>query len=163
MKTIKESILSSTKSGKSGLEGELFIEKMNALNSLNYKLRKKGYKDIVGEDLFGNKVEVGDLVYMIPDPEQASRMSQIPWYNTFGIVVKLDESNEEIEVIYSIKYKEWHDSEEEFKSGKLTLDEIMNSYSLSRHLFNICLPESSKIILIKSAKDVSPNTLKNIL
>jgi hypothetical protein len=107
MKTIKESILSSTKSGKTGLEGKLFIENIKALSSLNYQLRKKGYKDIVGEDLFGNKLEVGDLVYMIPNPEQASRMSQIPWYNLFGIVMELDKSNEEIKVVYGRK-DEWY-------------------------------------------------------
>lgn len=162
MKTIKESILSSTKSGKTELEGKLFIEKMEALSSLNYKLRKKGYKDNVGEDLFGNKVNVGDLVYMIPDPEQASRMSQIPWYNSFGIVIKLDESNEEIKVVYG-RNDEWRNKEEEIKNGNLSIEEILDSPSLTGRLLNVCLPESSKIILIKSAKDVSPNTLKSIL
>jgi hypothetical protein len=162
MKTIKESILSSTKSGKTGLEGKLFIENIKALSSLNYQLRKKGYKDIVGEDLFGNKLEVGDLVYMIPDPEQASRMSQIPWYNLFGIVMELDKSNEEIKVVYGRK-DEWYKREEEIKSGKLSVDEILDNSSLIYKLFDICVPESSKIILIKSAKDVNSNTLKSIL
>jgi hypothetical protein len=162
MKTIKESILSSTKSGKTGLAGKLFIEKMEALSNLNYQLRKKGYKDNVGEDLFGNKVGVGDLVYMIPDPEQASRMSQIPWYNLFGIVIELDNSNELIKVAYSRK-DEWHNKVEEIKNGKLSFDEILDHPSLLMSLINYCVPESSKMILIKSAKDVSPNTLKSIL
>ena len=162
MKTIKESILSSTKSGKSGLESKLFIEKMEALSSLNYKLYRKGCKDTVGEDLFGNKVSVGDLVYMIPDPEQASRMSQIPWYNLFGIVIKLDESNEEIKVVYG-RNDEWRNKEEEIKNGSLSIEEILDSPSLTGRLLSVCVPESSKIILIKSAKDVNPNTLKNIL
>lgn len=162
MKTIKESILSSTKSGKTGLEGKLFIEKMEALSSLNYQLHKKGYKDSVGEDLFGNKIEVGDLVYMIPDPEQASRMPQIPWYNSFGIVIELDKSNDRIKVVYSRK-DDWNNKVEEIKNGKLSIDEILDSPSLTMNLLCVCTPESSKIILIKSAKDVSPNTLKNIL
>jgi hypothetical protein len=162
MKTIKESILSSTKSGKTGLEGKLFIEKMEALSSLNYKLRKKGYKDNVGEDLFGNKVGVGDLVCMIPDPEQASRMSQIPWYNLFGIVIELDKSNELIKVAYSRK-DEWHNKVEEIKNGKLSVDEILDHPALLMSLIDYCVPESSKMILIKSAKDVNSNTLKSIL
>lgn len=162
MKTIKESILSSTKSGKTTLEGKLFLEKMEALSSLNYKLVKKGYKDNVGEDLFGNKIEVGDLVYMIPDPEQASRMSQIPWYNSFGIVIELDKSNELIKVVYSIK-EEWYKKVEEIKNGKLSIDDILDNPSLLMNLLNYCVPESSKLIRIKPAKDVNPNTLKNIL
>lgn len=162
MKTIKESILSSTKSGKTGLEGKLFIEKMEALSDLNYQLRKKGYKDTVGEDLFGNKIGVGDLVYMIPDPEQASRMSQIPWYNLFGIVIELDKSNERIRVAYRRK-DDWYNKAEEIKNGKLSIDGILDSPSLLMSLMDSCVPESSKLILIKSAKDASPNIIKNIL
>ena len=61
MKTIKESILSSTKSGKGALEGEIFIEELRALVELSNKRNITLPGD---EDAIGNKLEIGDLVFI---------------------------------------------------------------------------------------------------
>ena len=61
MKTIKESILSSTKSGKGALDGEIFIEELRALVELSNKRNRTLPSD---EDAIGNKLEVGDLIFI---------------------------------------------------------------------------------------------------
>lgn len=61
MKTIKESIISSTNSGKNIIEGEIFIEELRALEELSNKRNKTLPYD---EDALGNKLEIGDLVFI---------------------------------------------------------------------------------------------------
>lgn len=61
MKTLKESILSSTKSGKAVIDGENFIEELRVLVELSHKRNRTLPGD---EDAIGNKLEVGDLVFI---------------------------------------------------------------------------------------------------
>ena len=60
MKTIKESILSSTRSGKGAIEGREFDNELIALNKVNDNVASHPRK--YNQDMLGNTLHKGDLV-----------------------------------------------------------------------------------------------------
>ena len=62
MKTLKESILSSTRSGKAAVEGREFDKELIALRKVNDNLVSNRRK--YNQDMLGNTLHIGDLLYI---------------------------------------------------------------------------------------------------
>lgn len=159
MKTIKESILGSTKSGKV----KLFVDELKYLQELSLK---KGTNKTFGEDAVGNKLEVGDLVYIRTNNEGYYRNTD----RTFGIIYNLnDKSDTCIQCYLGIADPSvFKDVEEKLFSGELTKDALLKNqfeYNMDERGEAVkCINlYPFQVFLVKKAKDIKGiNSLRNI-
>lgn len=165
MKTITESILSSTKSGKAVLDGENFIEELIALQELSNKRNKTLPYD---EDALGNKLEIGDLVFI--------RIGEFDggYYRLtnrhYAIVYDIDSSNNApIKCYLGIEFPNaFNKIKEDILNGKITKEMLLKNpmrYNVvGRDGSAIKLKNFSphQVFLVKKAKDVkSPKMILN--
>lgn len=165
MKTLKESILSSTKSGKGALEGEIFIEELRALVELSNKRNRTLPGD---EDAMGNKLEVGDLVFI--------RIGEFDggYYRLtdrhYAIVYNIDPSRKApISCYLGIEFTSaFNKIKDDILSGKITKEMLlkypMRYNDVGREGTAIKLKDfyPHQVFLVKKAKDVkSPKMILN--
>ena len=165
MKTLKESILSSTKSGKGALEGEIFIEELRALVELSNKRNRTLPGD---EDAIGNKLEVGDLVFI--------RIGEFDggYYRLtdrhYAIVYNIDPSRKApISCYLGIEFTSaFNKIKDDILSGKITKEMLLKNpmryNDVGREGTAIKLKDfyPHQVFLVKKAKDVkSPKMILN--
>lgn len=165
MKTLQESILSTTKSGKKILDGEIFIEELRALEELSNKRNKTLPYD---EDALGNKLEVGDLVFIRIGEYDGGyyRLTD----RSYAIVYNIDPSSKASICCYlGIQFTNAFDKiKEDILSGKITKEMLlkypMRYNEVGREGSAIKLKDfyPHQVFLVKKAKDVkSPKMILN--
>lgn len=157
MKTLQESILTSTKSGKKILDGENFIEELRALVELSSKRNITLPGD---EDAIGNKLEVGDLVFI--------RIGEFDggYYRLtdrhYAIIYDIDTSRKApIKCYLGIEFPNAFDKiKEDILSGKITKEMLLKNpmryNNVGRDGSAIKLKDfyPHQVFLVKKAKDV---------
>lgn len=165
MKTIKESILSSTKSGKKILDGEIFIEELRALVELSNKRNKTLPYD---EDALGNKLEIGDLVFIRIGQYDGGYYTYTDRH--YAIVYDIDSSNKApIKCYLGIEFTNaFNKIKEDILSGNITKEMLLKNpmryNEVGRDGSAIKLKNFSphQVFLVKKAKDVqSPKMILN--
>lgn len=148
MKTIKESILSSTRSGKGAIEGREFDNELIALNKVNDNVASHPRK--YNQDMLGNTLHKGDLV--CTGGEQK-----------FGIILAFHKNS-----ICSISvYKGYSshcnkDYKERILNGELSKNDILKNYNISNAVLNISYVSPDEVILVKPKKEVNLNTINSL-
>ena len=165
MKTLKESILSSTKSGKGALEGEIFIEELRALVELSNKRNKTLPSD---EDALGNKLEVGDLVFIRIGEFDGGYYRYTDRH--YAIIYDIDSSKKSpISCYLGIEFSNaFNKIKDDILSGKITKEMLLKNpmryNEVGRDGSAIKLKDfyPHQIFLVKKAKDVkSPKMILN--
>ena len=165
MKTLQESILTSTKSGKGILDGEIFIEELRALQELSNKRNITLPGD---EDAIGNKLEIGDLVFI--------RIGEFDggYYRLtnrhYAIIYDIDTSRKApIKCYLGIEFPNaFNKIKEDILSGKITKEMLLKNpmkyNEVGRDGSAIKLKDfyPHQVFLVKKAKDVkSPKMILN--
>ena len=148
MKTIKESILSSTKSGKGAIEGREFDNELTALRKLNDNIASQSSK--YNQDILGNILHIGDLVYTTCERK-------------YGIILAFNKKSTCSICIYkghsTYGYKDY---QERILKGELSKNDILTNYEHFKKALNISYVSPDHVIFVKPEKEVNVNTINSL-
>jgi hypothetical protein len=148
MKTIKESILTSTKSGKGAIEGKEFDNELIALNKVNDNVASHPRK--YNQDMLGNTLHIGDLVCTAGKQK-------------YGIILAFHKNSICSISVYKGYSTHCHkDYKERILNGELSKNDILKNYNLSNTVLNISYVSPDEVILVKPKKEVNLNTINSL-
>lgn len=148
MRTLKESILTSTKSGKGAIEGKEFDNELIALNNVNDNVASHPRK--YNQDMLGNTLHIGDLV--CTGGEQK-----------FGIILAFHKNSICSISVYKGYSTHCHkDYKERILNGELSKNDILKNYNISNTVLNISYVSPDEVILVKPKKEVNLNTINSL-
>ena len=148
MKTLKESILTSTKSGKGAIEGKEFDNELTALRKLNDSMSSHTRK--YNQDMLGNTLHIGDLVYTTSERK-------------YGIIYAFYKKSLCSICVYrghsTYGYKDY---KEKILNGELSKNDILKNYNISNTVLNISYVSPDEVIFVKPKKEVNINTINSL-
>lgn len=148
MKTIKESILSSTKSGKGALEGREFDNELVALRKVNdnMALNRRKYN----QDMLGNTLHIGDLLYITGERK-------------YGIILAFHKKSICSMCVYQGNSTHgYKDYKERILNGELSKNDILTNSKYFNEALNISYVSPDGVILVKPKKEVNVNTINSL-
>ena len=148
MRTLKESILTSTKSGKGALEGKEFDNELIALNKLNDNMVSHPRK--YNQDMLGNTLHIGDLVYTTGEQK-------------YGIILAFYKKSINSICVYKGYSTHCHkDYKERILNGELSKNDILKNYNISNTVLNTSYVSPDEVIFVKPKKEVNINTINSL-
>ena len=139
-----------------------FFSILDTLDEIGHKSKYSSRK--YDEDALGNKLNIGDLVYIRSNSSNKFEVNE-----RFGIIYKIHKERDRFcgGTIYVYVGKN-HDFDKNLKfytqELKLNLDKInINNPNVILNLSKTSCLSSSEVILVKKAKQVSPATISKIL
>ena len=148
MRTLKESILTSTKSGKGAIEGKEFDNELIALNKLNDNMVSHPRK--YNQDMLGNTLHIGDLVYTTGEQK-------------YGIILAFYKKSINSICVYKGYSTHCHkDYKERILNGELSKNDILKNYNISNTVLNTSYVSPDEVIFVKPKKEVNINTINSL-
>lgn len=148
MKTLQESILTSTKSGKGAIEGKEFDKELIALRNVNDNMDSHHRK--YNQDMLGNNLHVGDLVYTTVGRK-------------YGIILAFHKKGINSICLYrgnsNYGYKNY---KERILSGELSKSDILTNPEHYNNALNISYVSPDEVIFVKPKKEVNVNTINSL-
>lgn len=148
MKTLQESILTSTKSGKGAVEGREFDKELITLRNVNDNMDSHRRK--YNQDMLGNILHVGDLVYTTVGRK-------------YGIILAFHKKGINSICLYrgnsNYGYKNY---KERILSGELSKSDILTNSEHYNNALNISYVTPDEVIFIKPRKEVNVNTINSL-
>lgn len=148
MKTLQESILTSTKSGKCAVEGREFDRELIALRNVNDNMDSHRRK--YNQDMLGNILHVGDLVYTTVGRK-------------YGIILAFHKKGINSICLYrgnsNYGYKNY---KERILSGELSKSDILTNSEHYNNALNLSYVSPDEVIFVKSRKEVNVNTINSL-
>lgn len=148
MKTLQESILTSTKSGKGAVEGKEFDKELIALRNVNDNMDSHRRK--YNQDMLGNNLHVGDLVYTTVGRK-------------YGIILAFHKKGINSICLYrgnsNYGYKNY---KERILSGELSKSDILTNTKYFNEALNISYVSPDEVIFVKPRKEVNVNTINSL-
>lgn len=148
MKTLQESILSSTKSGKAAVEGKEFDNELIALRKVNDNMDSNRRK--YNQDMLGNTLHIGDLLYISGERK-------------YGIILAFYKKSVCSMCVYqgnsTYGYKDY---KERILNGELSKNDILTNSKYFNEALNISYVSPDGVILVKPKKEVNVNTINNL-
>lgn len=148
MKTIKESILTSTKSGKGAVEGREFDKELIALHNVNDNMASHHRK--YNQDMLGNNLHVGDLVYTTIGRK-------------YGIILAFHKKAINSICLYrgNSKYG-YKNYKERILNGELSKSDILTNFEHYNNALDLSYVSPDEVIFVKPRKEVNINTISTL-
>ena len=148
MKTLQESILTSTKSGKCAIEGKEFDNELTALSKVNdnMTLNRRKYN----QDMLGNTLHIGDLLYISGERK-------------YGIILAFHKTSINTLCVYQGNSTNYYkDYKERILKGELSKNDILTNSKYFNNMLNIAYVSPDEVILVKPKKEVNLNTINSL-
>lgn len=148
MKTIKESILSSTKSGKGAIEGKEFDNELIALRKVNDNMASHPRK--YNQDMLGNTIHIGDLVYTTSERK-------------YGVILAFHKKSICSICLYKGNSNHgYKDYQERILNGEISKNDILTNPKHFSIALNIAYVSPDEVIFVKPKKEVNANTISSL-
>lgn len=139
-----------------------FFSILDTLDKIGHKSKYSSRK--YDEDALGNKLNIGDLVYIKSNSSNKFEVDE-----RFGIIYKIDKERDRFcGGTINVYVGKNHDFDKNLKfytqELRLSLDKInINNPNVIYNLSKTSCLSSSEVILVKKAKQISPATISKIL
>lgn len=161
MKTLKEHLNKFEQLNESTQTEKQWVEELDILDNIN-KPRTRKYD----EDMLGNKLHIGDVVYVKSSTSNAA--ATVNYGDKYGIIYKISEQSSPFNASISVyfgKNKNFHELENDIINSQISKDDLLNSYIYKNDLkksISVFSFSPEDVVLVLKANKYTNNTLKKL-